>query len=52
MKQFTLSAAVAIILMTASCRKIEMDGNGSGNGGGNNTGSTVTLSGRITQTPR
>ncbi|MBS1749204.1 MAG: hypothetical protein JST63_04825 [Bacteroidetes bacterium] len=49
MKQFTLSAAVAIILMTASCRKIEMDGNGSGNGGGNNTGSTVTLSGRITQ---
>ncbi|MFT3749854.1 MAG: hypothetical protein QM768_16140 [Agriterribacter sp.] len=51
MKQFTLSAAVAVILMTASCRKIEMDGNGSGtgNGGGNNTGSTVILSGRITQ---
>ncbi|MFT4016034.1 MAG: hypothetical protein QM668_03655 [Agriterribacter sp.] len=51
MKQFTLSAAVAIILMTASCRKIEMDGNGSGNGNGNGNGngSTVTLTGRITE---
>ncbi|MCC6289337.1 MAG: hypothetical protein IT249_15770 [Chitinophagaceae bacterium] len=51
MKQLTLLAAVAIILTTAGCRKIEMDGSGSGNGNGNGSGSgsTVTLTGRITK---
>ncbi|MFT3948616.1 MAG: hypothetical protein QM763_16755 [Agriterribacter sp.] len=50
MKQLTLLAAVAIILMTAGCRKIEMDGNGSSSGSGSNDdGSTVTLTGRITK---
>lgn len=51
MKKVTLSAAVAIILMTASCRKIEMDGNstGNGNGNGNGKGTIVTLTGRITE---
>lgn len=46
---FLLTAITMLTLL--SCRKIEVDGTTTiiDGGGGNNTGSTVTLSGRITQ---
>lgn len=47
MKQQTLLAALAIIMTTAGCRKIEMDGKVNGNGNGESK--TVVLTGRITQ---
>ena len=52
MKKVMLMATVGILLITAGCRKIEIDGDGNGNGnnnGGTGDGSTVTLTGRITE---
>ena len=52
MKKVMLMATVGILLITAGCRKIEIDGDSNGNGnnnGGTGNGSTVTLTGRITE---
>lgn len=48
MKRVILLATV-LGTLTFGCRKIEVDGTGNNNGNGNQNGSTVTLSGRITE---